>query len=73
MKQKKLKFFDDLIEILFNLGTFLQEKESLLTTNSNLIKRRFNISKENSPKRKRKLRRKKEGIRKEKKPSCHEC
>ena len=44
----------------------MQEKESLLTTNSNLIKRRFNISKQNSPKLKRKLRRKKEGIRKEK-------
>ena len=51
-------------KFLVNLEKLSQEKESVLITNTNIIKRRFNEN-ENWDVKKR--------IRKEKKPSCHEC
>ena len=61
-KYNELKFFDVQIEIFVNLEKLWQEKESFLITTINVMKRRFNISKENSSTQKQKLRCKKRDL-----------
>ena len=66
-KCNELRFYDQQLEVVLNLEKLLQEKKSIFITNCEIIKRRLNASNETQLERKRKLRRQKEGARKEKK------